>query len=72
MEDTQNESATVTKDNKDNHESMINEIRKTVVVLQEKNEEEINRNKPWRIVIRRSIVNGGGSDENIFRSKEDN
>ncbi len=72
MEDTQNESATVTKDNKDNHESMINEIRKTVVVLQEKNEEEINRNKPWRIVIRRNIVNGGGSDENIFRSKEDN
>lgn len=51
---------------------MINEIRKTVVVLQEKNEEEINRNKPWRIVIRRNIVNGGGSDENIFRSKEDN
>ena len=72
MEDTQNESATVTKDNKDNHESMINEIRKTVVVLQENNEEEINRNKPWRIVIRRNIVNGGGSDENIFRSKEDN
>ena len=72
MEDTQNESATVTKDNKDNHESMINEIRKTVVVLQEKNEEEINRNKPWRIVIRRNIVNGGGSDENIFRNKEDN
>ena len=72
MEDTQNESATVTKDNKDNHESMINEIRKTVVVLQEKNEEEINRNKPWRIVIRRNIVNGGGSDANIFRSKEDN
>ena len=72
MEDTQNESETVTKDNKDNHESMINEIRKTVVVLQEKNEEEINRNKPWRIVIRRNIVNGGGSDENIFRSKEDN
>ena len=72
MEDTQNESATVTKDNKDNHESMINEIRKTVVVLQEKNEEEINRNKPWRIVIRRNIVTGGGSDENIFRSKEDN
>ena len=72
MEDTRNESATVTKDNKDNHESMINEIRKTVVVLQEKNEEEINRNKPWRIVIRRNIVNGGGSDENIFGSKEDN
>ena len=72
MEDTQNESATVTKDNKDNHESMINEIRKTVVVLQEKNEEEINRNKPWRIVIRRNIVNGGGSDENIFGNKEDN
>lgn len=72
MEDTQNESATVTKDNKDNHESMINEIRKTVVVLPGKNEEEINRNKPWRIVIRRKIVNDGGSDENIFRSKEDN
>ena len=72
MEDTQNESATVTKDNKDNHESMINEIQKTVVVLQEKNEEEINCNKPWRIVIRRNIANGGGSDENIFRSKEDN
>ena len=72
MEDIQNESATVSKDNKDTHENMINEIRKTVVVLQGKTEEEINRNKPWRIVIRRNIVNGGGSDENIFRNKEDN
>lgn len=72
MEDVQNESATVSKDNKDTHESMINEMQKKVVVLQGKNEEEINRNKPWRIVIRRNIANGGGSDENIFRNKEDN
>lgn len=72
MQDIQNESATVSKDNRDYHESMINEIRKTVVVLQEKDKEEINRNKPWRIVIRRNIVNGGGSDKNIFRNKEDN
>ena len=52
--------------------SIANERQREVVVLPEKKEEKINRNKPWRIVIRRNVVNGGGSDENIFGNKEHN
>lgn len=44
---------------------LANEKRRSVVALPEKKEEEINRNKPWRIVIRRNVVNGGSTDEDI-------
>lgn len=43
----------------------INEMQRSVVVLPDKKEEEINRNKPWRIVIRRNVVDGGSTDEDI-------
>lgn len=69
MGDIRKESATVSEDNS---ESLVNEMRKTVMVLSGKREEEINRNKPWRIVIRRNVTNGGGSDENISGDKEYN
>lgn len=42
-----------------------NEMQRSVVVLPDKKEEEINRNKPWRIVIRRNVVDGGSTDEDI-------
>ena len=43
----------------------INEMQRSVVVLPDKKEEKINRNKPWRIVIRRNVVDGGSTDEDI-------
>ena len=43
----------------------INEMQRSVVVLPDKIEEKINRNKPWRIVIRRNVVDGGSTDEDI-------
>lgn len=43
----------------------INEMQRSVVVLSDKKEEKINRNKPWRIVIRRNVVDGGSIDEDI-------
>ena len=43
----------------------INEMQRSVVVLPDKKEEKINRNKPWRIVIRRNVVDGGSIDEDI-------
>ena len=43
----------------------INEMQRSVVVLSDKKEENINRNKPWRIVIRRNVVDGGSIDEDI-------
>ena len=43
----------------------INEMQRSVVVLPDKKEEKINRNKPWRIVIRRNVVDGGSTDEAI-------
>lgn len=69
MKDIQKESETVSEIN---GESLINEIRKTVVVFSGKKEEEINRNKPWRIVIRRNVTNVGGSDKDILGNEEYN
>ena len=43
----------------------INEMQRSVVVLPDKKEEKINRNKPWRIVIGRNVVDGGSTDEDI-------
>ena len=43
----------------------ITEMQRSVVVLPDKKEEKINRNKPWRIVIRRNVVDGGSTDEDI-------
>ena len=43
----------------------INEMQRSVVFLPDKKEEKINRNKPWRIVIRRNVVDGGSTDEDI-------
>ena len=43
----------------------INEMQRSVVVRPDKKEEKINRNKPWRIVIRRNVVDGGSTDEDI-------
>ena len=43
----------------------INEMQRSVVVLPDKKEEKINRKKPWRIVIRRNVVDGGSTDEDI-------
>lgn len=43
----------------------INEMQRSVVVLPDKKEEKINRNKPWRIVIRRNVADGGSTDEDI-------
>lgn len=42
-----------------------NEMQRSVVVLPDKKEAKINHNKPWRIVIRRNVVDGGSSDEDI-------
>ena len=45
--------------------SMTNETQRFNIISSNTEEKEINRNKPWRIVIRRNVVNGGNCDENI-------
>lgn len=62
MEDIQKKTATTLESINVN---AINEMQRSVVVLPDKKEEEINRNKPWRIVIRRKVVDGGSTDEDI-------
>ena len=64
-----NKSGRYSKENCGTFESIvintINEMQRSVVVLPDKKEEKINRNKPWRIVIRRNVVDGGSTDEDI-------
>lgn len=62
MEDIQKKTATTLESINVN---AINEMQRSVVVLPDKKEEEINRNKPWRIVIRRKVLDGGSTDEDI-------
>ncbi len=42
----------------------ISSASSAIAVLQQKTE-EINRNKPWRVVIRRIVSDGGSDYENI-------
>ena len=62
VEDTQRKMATIFESKDAN---IVNEMQRSVVALPEKKEKEINRNKPWRIVIRRNVVDGGSAKENI-------
>lgn len=39
--------------------------KREAIVMPERKVEEINFNKPWRIVIRRRIADGGSYNENI-------
>lgn len=41
-------------------------------LLQKKNENDINRNKPWRIVIRRVVSDGGSNYKDISGENESN
>lgn len=62
MEEVKKEFATVSEYNR---ESLVSEVQRTTAILSEGKEKEINHNKPWRIVIRRNVIYGGGSNENI-------
>ena len=53
--------------NKQAEDSRSTQETKIKMILTKDNAtEQINCNKPWRCVIKRNVLDGGGYDENIY------
>ncbi len=53
------------------HSTQVNDSRVLDPQLDDK-QDAINRNKPWRVVIRRIIADGGNNYEDIYGEQTDN
>ena len=56
----------ITNSDRTKRAEIVSAGKETIVLPQRSAEKTINRNKPWRIVIRRIIANGRSDYENLF------
>ena len=62
----------ITSSDRTMHTEMVSADKDAIILPQISDEKTINRNKPWRIVIRRIISNGRSDYENIFGEDRSN